>query len=230
MLTLKEVDYRKNRKTLLSNVSGTIEQGDCITLFGPNGAGKSTLIKIMAGLSRPTSGQRILEAKAKNPIGYVPQQIAIMEGLIVRDQLTYYQKLTKQKSSEFVDEMIQYLGLQNILGKRVERLSGGMKRKVNLAVGLIHQPEILLLDEAFVGVDLAAKYDMLAWLKRLNSQGMTIVFITHDWDVVHHLDPILWILDEGRLLAKTDLLSLSRQSLTNGSRSLQKMLDVNLQR
>ncbi|RPF50132.1 ABC transporter ATP-binding protein [Aquisalibacillus elongatus] len=228
MLNLQDVTYKKRGKYLLSGINGHVKLGDCITLFGPNGAGKSTLLKIMAGLVKPTKGKCQIESSSKNPIGYVPQQVALFEGLTVKDQLAYYQKITKQKSDTFLNDMIQSLGIEDILHKRIEQLSGGMQRKVNLAVGMIHQPEILLLDEAFVGVDLAAKYDMLSWLNQLNQQGTTIVFITHDWYIINSLKPTMWVLDEGQLLDQVEWNSISYLNLNGGSRSLQKMFDVNV--
>ncbi|WP_054753704.1 ATP-binding cassette domain-containing protein [Piscibacillus salipiscarius] len=219
---------KKRRQALVSEINGQINKGDCISLFGPNGAGKSTLIKIMAGLLKSSKGKRVVNFTDKNPIGYVPQQIALFKGLTVRDQLKYYEKLTKPKSSEFIDEMILSLGLSSILNKKINQLSGGMQRKVNLAVGMIHQPELLLLDEAFVGVDLAAKHDMLSWLKRLNENGITIIFITHDWYVIQHLKPQMWIMDKGNMIDQVEWESVPYINLTRQSQALQKMFDVNL--
>ncbi|SEP78773.1 ABC transporter ATP-binding protein [Piscibacillus halophilus] len=228
MLTLENITYKKRGQTLLSQINGEINRGDCVTLFGPNGAGKSTLIKIMAGLVKPSKGKRSIQPEHKNPIGYVPQQTALFKGLTVRDQIKYYQKLTKPKSNEFIDDMILSLGLSQILNKRIEQLSGGMKRKVNLAVGMVHQPELLLLDEAFVGVDLAAKHDMLTWLRKLNNQGTTIVFITHDWYVIQHLQPTMWVLDHGVMIDQVEWDSVPYLNLNRQSQALQKMFDVNM--
>ncbi|MGP4073600.1 ABC transporter ATP-binding protein [Piscibacillus sp. B03] len=228
MLNLENITYKKRRQTILNEISGHIQNGDCIALFGPNGAGKSTLIKIMAGLIKPSKGIRKIHYNRKQPIGYVPQQIALFKGLTVRDQLKYYQKLTKPKSNEFIDEMILSLGLSSILNKRIDQLSGGLQRKVNLAIGMIHQPEMLLLDEAFVGVDLAAKHDMLTWLRQLNKQGTTIVFITHDWYVIQHLEPTMWILDQGQMVDQVDWESVPYLNLNRQSQALQKMFDVKL--
>lgn len=228
MINLENITYKKRRQTILNEISGHIQNGDCIALFGPNGAGKSTLIKIMAGLIKPSKGSRTFHYNSKQPIGYVPQQIALFKGLTVRDQLKYYQKLTKPKSNEFIDEMILSLGISSILNKRIDQLSGGLQRKVNLAIGMIHQPEMLLLDEAFVGVDLAAKHDMLTWLRQLNKQGTTIVFITHDWYVIQHLEPKMWILDQGQMVDQVEWESVPYLNLNRQSQALQKMFDVKL--
>ncbi|WP_194840842.1 ATP-binding cassette domain-containing protein [Filobacillus milosensis] len=230
MITLEGISYKKKRQYLLNQIDGRINKGDCITLFGPNGAGKSTLMKIMAGLNKPSRGKRSVQFHKKNPIGYVPQQIALFDGLTVKDQIKYYQKLTKQTSTDFVEVMIKELGLKDILNKRINQLSGGMKRKVNLAVGVIHQPEILFLDEAFVGVDLATKYDMLKWLNHLNAQGTTIVFITHDWYVINQLKPSMWILDQGEMLDQVNWNAVPYANIKSGSNALKKMFDVDLSR
>jgi len=228
MLSLENISFRKRNELILQPLSGTVERGNSITIFGPNGAGKSTLMQIMAGLLKPTKGKRKTSFVRKNPIGYVPQQLALFDGLTVKDHLRFYQKLTKQRDEAFVQEMIDVLNLNEIMNKRIEKLSGGMKRKVNLAVGIIHQPEIIFLDEAFVGVDLAAKFDMLNWLKQLNERGTTIVFITHDWHVIHALAKEMWLLDEGVFIDHIQMDEIDTFKNKNKlSIPLQKMFDAN---
>ncbi|NIK13079.1 ABC transporter ATP-binding protein [Alkalibacillus almallahensis] len=200
MLVLNNVTYKRKKNELIKNISGEINQGDCISLFGPNGAGKSTLLNLMAGLETPSSGTCENKSQEKITIGYVPQQLALFEHMTVRDHLTYYQKMTKQTNQHYVNEMIDVLGLKDILDYQVQTLSGGMARKLNLAVGLIHEPQLILLDEAFVGVDLATKHDMLTWLHQLNEQGSTIVLISHDWHVIEHIAQTMWVLDDGELI------------------------------
>ncbi|MGM8214767.1 ABC transporter ATP-binding protein [Bacillaceae bacterium W0354] len=229
MLSLKNISYKKKEHYLLKEISGDLDQGDCMTIFGPNGAGKSTLLRIMAGLNKPTEGIRQAEWTTKHPVGYVPQQLALFEGLSVQDHISFYKKMTKQKNNTYIDEMIDVLDLESIMKKRIDHLSGGQKRKVNLAVGIIHQPEIIFLDEAFVGVDLAAKYDMLNWLKKLNERGVTIVFITHDWNVIHALAKNMWIIDGGKLIDRISIDDVHTYTENNEcSLPLKKMFESNI--
>lgn len=227
MLILEKINYKKKSHFLLNDVSGRIERGDSVTIFGPNGAGKSTLMQIMAGILKPTKGKRQLATVKNNPIGYVPQQLALFDRLTVKEHLLFYEKITKQKNVDYIEEMIEVLELKPIMKKRIDKLSGGMKRKVNLAVGIIHQPEIIFLDEAFVGVDLAAKFDMINWLRRLNERGVTIVFVTHDWNVIHKLAKNMWILDNGRLIEQLSIDEIDVINYRNMSVPLQKMFEAN---
>ncbi|WP_017187831.1 ABC transporter ATP-binding protein [Alkalibacillus haloalkaliphilus] len=200
MLQLNNITYKKKNKMILNGISAEVKQGDSICLFGPNGAGKSTLLKVMAGLIEPNKGVYKQGNFTSKPVGYIPQQLALFPNMTVKDHLSFYKKMTKQKDREFIEAMLNALSLNEIKKKKVEELSGGMARKLNLAVGLIHKPDIIFLDEAFVGVDLAAKHDMLRWLSLLNEDGVTIVFITHDWHVIHHLAKTLWVLEDGQML------------------------------
>ncbi|MDQ0159901.1 ABC transporter ATP-binding protein [Alkalibacillus salilacus] len=226
MLALNDVTYKRKKKVLIKDISGEIKQGDCISLFGPNGAGKSTLLKLIAGLETPSSGTCVNENQEKISIGYVPQQLALFDHMTVRDHLTYYEKMTKQINQRYVNEMIEVLGLKDVLNLNVESLSGGMARKLNLAIGLIHEPDLILLDEAFVGVDLATKHDMLTWLHQLNEQGATNVMISHDWHVIEHIAQSMWILDDGELIDRFPIAQVDQKQREYGyytGRDLRKM-------
>ncbi|WP_188207032.1 ABC transporter ATP-binding protein [Alkalibacillus aidingensis] len=232
MIRLDDVGYKKKGKHILEGVNAHVEAGDSICLFGPNGAGKSTLLKVMANLIKPTVGVRHFHPKEeKHPIGYIPQQVALFNNLTVKDHLRFYQKMTKKHSTNYIEEMKLKLGLNEILSKRVDQLSGGMMRKVNLAVGLLHEPEIVFLDEAFVGVDLAAKHDMLKWLNQLNERGVTVVFVTHDWHVINQLAKKMWILEDGRItdqVKMSEINHLSSQKIAEGT-ALSKMFALRMQ-
>ncbi|MFC0015995.1 MULTISPECIES: ABC transporter ATP-binding protein [Allobacillus] len=228
MLQLNNVSYRKSKSDLVNSVSATVHAGDRLTIFGPNGAGKSTLMRLMAGIIKSTSGTIMYNdsLQTKNAIGYIPQQLALFENLTVKEHLRFYQKMTGNNSKSFMNEMIETLQLKDFWNKQIDELSGGMKRKVNLAVGMIQQPKIVFLDEPFVGVDLAAKHDMLNWLNQLNSRGITIVFVTHDWQVIRELASKMWLMENGELLQKTtvDEVVEDRVELTGVSTALDKMV------
>nr|WP_289037581.1 ABC transporter ATP-binding protein [uncultured Allobacillus sp.] len=228
MLQLNNVSYRKSKSDLVNSVSATVHAGDRLTIFGPNGAGKSTLMRLMAGIIEPTGGTITSNdlIKAKNAIGYIPQQLALFNNLTVKEHLRFYRKMAGNNTENFINEMIETLQLKNFWNKQIDELSGGMKRKVNLTVGMIQQPEIVFLDEPFVGVDLAAKHDMLNWLNQLNKRGVTIVFVTHDWQVIHQLADKMWLMESGNLLQETtvDEVVHNRLELPNTSTALHKMI------
>ncbi|TSJ66312.1 ABC transporter ATP-binding protein [Allobacillus sp. SKP2-8] len=228
MLQLNSVSYQKGKSDLIQSVSATVQPGDRLTIFGPNGAGKSTLMRLMAGIIQPSSGTITYDdsLSGKNAIGYIPQQLALFENLTVKEHLRFYQKMIGSKTNPFMNEMIETLQLKDFWNKRIDELSGGMKRKVNLTVGMIQQPKIVFLDEPFVGVDLAAKHDMLNWLNRLNSRGVTIVFVTHDWQVIHELADKMWLMENGDLLheATVDEVVHDHIELPDTSSALQKMI------
>ena len=125
MLILEKINYKKKSHFLLNDVSGRIERGDSVTIFGPNGAGKSTLMQIMAGILKPTKGKRQLATVKNNPIGYVPQQLALFDRLTVKEHLLFYEKITKQKNVDYIEEMIEVLELKPIMKKRIDKLVVG---------------------------------------------------------------------------------------------------------
>ncbi|PKR78244.1 hypothetical protein CEY16_00350 [Halalkalibacillus sediminis] len=229
MIELNGISYRQRNNIILNAVSSSIHNGDCIAIFGPNGAGKSTLIQILAGLLKSSSGEIKYDFERSNQvIGYVPQKNALFENLTVKDHLNFFSKMVKDSDPNFVDGMYDALDLKSLFNQKVSKLSGGQMKKLNLAVGMIQKPDIVFLDEAFVGVDLAAKYDMLDWLKKMNTEGMTIVFITHDWDTIKFLSRKMWVVDEGKLTAELSpeqFKSMPTQ-ITEGSRALQKMFKM----
>ena len=145
----------------LSGVSFSLERGEVLGLFGLNGSGKSTLLDILALAARPDEGKICFDgaevlyktAQARRRIGYVPQEIALFKELTVRENLLCWSRLPGKKAKERADETAEKLNLTDFYKKKVSTLSGGMKRRVNLAVALLGQPELLVLDEPFAGVD-----------------------------------------------------------------------------
>ncbi|MCA0970691.1 ABC transporter ATP-binding protein [Halobacillus litoralis] len=190
MIEFDQVSKKYRRKEVLEPFSLTIREGSAVGIVGPNGAGKSTFLKLVASLDRPTSGKVLFDGKpyekvvrqVRSEIGYVPQDIALYEDLTVKEQIAFWRRLEKNKVDEdFLEKMVGMLRLDEVYDQRIDRLSGGWKRKVNLCIGLMRNPKICLLDEPTAGVDLAAKEDILAWLKQLHKEGRTLVYISHDW-------------------------------------------------
>ncbi|WP_082233082.1 ABC transporter ATP-binding protein [Halobacillus massiliensis] len=190
MIEFKEVSKKYKRKQVLDPFSLTIREGSSVGIIGPNGAGKSTFLKLAASIERPSNGEITFSgtpykksiSRVRKAIGYVPQDIALYEELTVKEQISFWSSLEKQKTDEnFLAKMIETLRLHEVFGERVERLSGGWRRKVNLCVGLLRNPSVCMLDEPTAGVDLAAKEDIIDWLKQLHQEGKTLLYISHDW-------------------------------------------------
>ncbi|TDQ42584.1 ABC transporter ATP-binding protein [Aureibacillus halotolerans] len=167
----------------------TVGTGEVFGLLGPNGAGKSTLLSVLATLHKPTQGRvtvqgvdLIKQPKLVRPmIGYVPQDIALWEHLTVKENVRLWMGLAKSKRDKTsLLGLYEELGLSGLLHKKVRHLSGGMKRKLNLLVALLHDPSVLLLDEPTVGIDLPAKHDINEWITKRAKEGMTVLYTTHD--------------------------------------------------
>ncbi|MEX0748945.1 MAG: ABC transporter ATP-binding protein [Candidatus Saccharimonadales bacterium] len=194
--------------TALRNFSLEIESGQVVGLLGPNGAGKSTLIKSLAGGVRPSAGG--VEVFGQNPLrqrrqlahrfGYMPQAACLYEDLSVRDNIRFFARLhSAQVSTAAIDELLEFLGMSEKRDERVQHLSGGMKTRVSLACAMIHQPNILFLDEPTAGLDLSLKRILWSLFKRLAGEGKTLLISTHLMDEALLCDRLA-IIREGQLL------------------------------
>ncbi|TCT18003.1 ABC-2 type transport system ATP-binding protein [Melghiribacillus thermohalophilus] len=208
MIYFEQVNHYYKHLHTLKDISVEIGAGESIGIIGPNGAGKSTFLKIMASVLQPREGQVYYEGepytacikRLRKNLGYIPQQIALFEELSVQDQLKFWEKAAKRRPCKtFMQEMKDVLGLEQVMNQKVRELSGGWKRKVNVASGLLHDPDIILLDEPTAGMDLAAKHDLLLWLKHLHDKGKTITIISHDWSVISRLCSRVLIFQDGQL-------------------------------
>ncbi|SHN23111.1 ABC transporter ATP-binding protein [Gracilibacillus kekensis] len=196
MLKVEELTKRFHKKTILSDLSFNIDHGEIVGLVGENGAGKSTLLQILATTMKPTSGDILLDdlnyqrdkAKIRKEIGFVPQDIAVWEQLTVEENMVFFEKLSwKKKSNVQLKEICQDMKLDRWKDP-VKKLSGGMKRKLNLAISLIHDPSLLLLDEPTVGIDLKSRKEIGAYLrKQATDYNKTIIYTSHDMDEIKEL-------------------------------------------
>ncbi|SCY59015.1 ABC transporter ATP-binding protein [Flavobacterium caeni] len=197
----------------LNHFSLDILQGEIFGLLGPNGAGKSTLISILCGLIDPTSGSFSIKGldynrhafALKKIIGVVPQEYALYPTMTARENLVYFGSMYGIKGRDLKDKVTQsleFLGLLNFADRRVETFSGGMKRRVNLIAGILHEPEVLFLDEPTVGVDVQSKNAIIEYLQRLNRNGTTIVYTSHHLAEAQEFCTDIAIVDQGRVFAK----------------------------
>lgn len=207
-------DLRKTYETLtaVDGVTFEIRRGEIFGLLGPNGAGKTTTISMLAGLLQPTSGQIEVngqEAKEfsvamKRALGMVPQELAIYLKLTGQENLEFFGQLYGLQGGaleERVQKMLELVGLTDRAHSRAETYSGGMKRRLNLAAGLMHDPQLLLLDEPTVGVDPQSRNHIFEGVRRLNQEGLTILYTSHYMEEVEALCDRVGIMDGGKLIA-----------------------------
>jgi len=194
----------------------SIEQGERFGLFGPNGAGKSTLMNLMTGLLRPLKGKIELlgmdiarnNKKAKTLFGFVPQDFSFYHELSPAENLQFFGAwagLSAQTIKTRTNELLDVLGLSHVRDKQVSTFSGGMKRRVNLAIGVIHTPKVLFLDEPTVGVDVQTRHAIIDYLKELNQQGMTLVYTSHQLSEAEELCDRVALMDHGKIIACNSL-------------------------
>jgi ABC-2 type transport system ATP-binding protein len=194
----------------VDGISLELRSGECLGLLGPNGAGKSTLIRAIVGRVIPDSGRvAVFGAAADSPaaraaLGWVPQDLALYPRLTAKENLRSfgrYYGLTGKKLDEAVAWCLDWAALQDRAGELTRNLSGGMKRRLNMAAGLIHQPRLVLMDEPTVGVDPQSRNRLFEMIEALRAQGMTIVYTTHYMEEAERLCDRIAIVDHGRIIA-----------------------------
>jgi ABC-2 type transport system ATP-binding protein len=211
---LEVSDVRKSYGHIeaLRGVTFNVEENELFGLLGPNGAGKTTLISIMSCLMAPSAGEARIDGKpirlndldSRRNIGLVPQDLAIYGELTARENLTFFGRLYGLQGSELnrrVDEVLETIALGDRAKDRVNTFSGGMKRRLNLGVSILHKPKLLLLDEPTTGVDPQSRNRIFEEVRQLNAQGMTIVYTSHYMEEVQALCSRIGILDGGKLIA-----------------------------
>ena len=202
----------------LYDLSLKIKRGDFLGLIGPNGSGKTTTLSMITGLLKPTyGGVEIFGKKAskmKKIIGFAPQDIALYEQLTLCENLKIFGKLYKLRGKKLyhrIEDVLNTVELFDVKDKIVSKFSGGMKRRANIAVALLHKPEILVLDEPTVGIDPQSRNLILQALKRLNGEGVTIIYSTHYMEEVELLCSKVAILDDGRLVERGSIKKLLKR-------------------
>jgi ABC-2 type transport system ATP-binding protein len=216
MLQVKNLVKRFGDKEAVRGVSFAVARGESFGLLGPNGAGKSTTISMICGLLQPNEGvifvggTNALEypQAAKRLMGVVPQDIALYPALSARENLSFWGAMYGLAGKELkarTDEALEIVSLTDRQKERIDTYSGGMKRRINIAASLLHRPELLIMDEPTVGIDPQSRNNILETVKRLNAEGMTVVYTSHYMEEVEYLCQQVAIIDHGRLIARGSL-------------------------
>jgi len=209
-LHVREVFKAFGSRRALEGASLEIAPGEILGLLGPNGAGKSTLVKSVVGRVRPDAGEiRVLghapsTEASRAAVGYVPQEIALYPTLSPRENLAAfgrYQGLGGEALKSAIGKNLEWAGLADRAGERTERLSGGMRRRLNIAAGTIHRPRLLLLDEPTVGVDPQSRERIYAMIAELQAEGVSLLYTTHYMEEAERLCDRIAIIDHGRVIA-----------------------------
>jgi ABC-2 type transport system ATP-binding protein len=208
--------------TAVKGISFDIQEGEIFSLLGPNGAGKTTTISVLSTLYEPTSGDVTVggHSVTKDPmavrrlIGMVPQDLALYDDLTAAENLSFWGQmygLGGKALKERIGEVLEQIGLSERANQRVKTYSGGMKRRVNIGVGLLHRPRLLFMDEPTVGIDPQSRRAILDSVKDLNRQGMTVLYTTHYMEEAAELSNRVGIIDHGELIALGSQAELTRQ-------------------
>lgn len=221
MLEVKGLTKNYGKLLAVEDVSFRAERGETIGLLGPNGAGKTTTVSIIAGLLSPDAGEVLVEGyrvksdtdPVKLRIGLVPQDIGLYDQLSARDNLTFFAALYSiagAPARKIIAEVLDVVGLSDRADDKVHTFSGGMKRRLNLAGALLHDPQILLLDEPTVGVDPQSRNAIFENLEALKRRGKTLLYTTHYMEEAERLCDRVIIIDHGKVIADDTLSGLHK--------------------
>jgi ABC-2 type transport system ATP-binding protein len=213
LVVCADLRKRYGDRTVVDGVGFTIAPGETYGLLGPNGAGKTTTISLLCGLLARDGGTVVVGGHdldqdplaVKRAIGYVPQDVALYPDLTARENLRFFGRLYGLRGSDLagrVEQALATVGLADRGDDRVDGYSGGMKRRLNIAAGLLHGPRLLVLDEPTVGVDPQSRNAILEAVQRLGTEGMGVLYTTHYMEEAERLCDRIGILDEGRVVAE----------------------------
>src|SRR5262252_4847614 len=227
MLTVKNLRRSFGPLVAVNDVSFSLADGQILGLLGPNGAGKTTTVSMVAGLLTADRGEVLIAGHrlagdtdpAKRRIGLVPQDLALYDELTARDNLRFFgalYQLTGRSLDEAIARVLTLVGLEDRARDAVKTFSGGMKRRLNLAAGLLHNPDILLLDEPTVGVDPQSRNAIFENLETLKAEGKALLYTTHYMEEVERLADRIVIIDHGSVVADDTLTGLQSRVATAG--------------
>ncbi len=200
----------------VDGVSFEVKQGTCFGLLGPNGAGKSTTISMIVGTLNPDQGQVLIDGQAiksetdpiRQKIGYVPQEIALFDEINCHQNLSFFASLYGVDKAEMearANEVLDIVGLKDRANEPIKDFSGGMKRRLNIAVALIHKPKLLVLDEPTVGVDPQSRNAIFDVLEKLKADGMTLIYTSHYMEEIERMCDQIAIIDNGKVMIEGTL-------------------------
>ncbi|MBA2175882.1 ABC transporter ATP-binding protein [Halobacillus locisalis] len=209
MLQVSELKKRYGQKEVVKNVSFKLKEGEAFGLLGPNGAGKSTTIAMICGLVSYDGGQiswhdKPMTSSMKKKVGIVPQEIALYPTMSAKENLLFWGRmygLKRKEAKKRADDVLDIVGLKDRGKETIETFSGGMKRRINIGAALMHEPELLIMDEPTVGIDPQSRNHILETVKQLNRQGMTMIYTSHYMEEVEFLCDRVGIMDHGEVIA-----------------------------
>lgn len=211
---LQITDLRKSfgERQVVKGVTFHVNRGELFGLLGPNGAGKSTIISMICGLLRPDGGDVLVDGlsvarqpvKVKEKIGVVPQDIALYGEMSALDNLLFWGRmygLNGKEAHRKAEEVLEVVGLTERKKDKIAGFSGGMKRRINIGAAIMHEPELLIMDEPTVGIDPQSRNHILEMVKDFNRKGMTVIYTSHYMEEVEYLCNRIAIMDEGNIIA-----------------------------
>ncbi|MGE6377641.1 ABC transporter ATP-binding protein [Peribacillus muralis] len=212
MLEVRGIKKSFGKKVVVGGVSFSVKKGESFGLLGPNGAGKSTTIAMLCGLLPYEEGEILIDGLSvkksprhvKKKIGIVPQEIALYHSMSAIDNLLFWGRmygLTRTKAKKRAEVVLEIVGLQDRAKHKIETFSGGMKRRINIGAALMHEPELLIMDEPTVGIDPQSRNHILETVKKLNADGMTVIYTSHYMEEVEYICDRICIVDEGKIIA-----------------------------
>ena len=198
--------------TAVDGVNFSIPKGKVFSLLGPNGAGKSTTISMLSCLLAPSDGDALIDGhsvvsaaeRVKGVIGYVPQDLALYDKLSAKHNMRFWGTMAGMSGASLnqrIDELLDRVELSDRANERVEAFSGGMKRRLNIAVGLLHKPKLVFMDEPTVGIDPQSRRRILDMVKELRDEGMSVLYTTHYMEEAEELSDSVGIIDHGKMIA-----------------------------
>ncbi|MGE5328156.1 MAG: ABC transporter ATP-binding protein [Deltaproteobacteria bacterium] len=212
VIEVKNLTKKYKKALVVNGVNFTVKSGEILGILGPNGAGKTTLLSLISTLLKPEQGELYFNQEniVKNPkairpyLGFVPQDIALYETLTVKDNMCFWGGIYGGKGPEIKDrvsEVLEIVGLKDKENERVEHLSGGMKRRLNIAAALIHKPQIVIMDEPTVGIDIESREYIISAVKKLKDQGVIVIYTSHYIEEAEFLCDKIMIMNRGKVIA-----------------------------
>lgn len=230
IVSMKNIVKRYGSQIILDHINLDIHQGEIIGLLGPNGVGKTTLIHTLTGITPYDNGsiqlfgetKNVFSNKNKQQLGLVTQELTIFEELTAKDNLDFFAGVYGLKGKEKkkrVEEALEFVGLSSKSGMLPKNFSGGMKRRLNIACALTHQPKLVIMDEPTVGIDPQSRNHILKTVKELRNRGTTIIYTTHYMAEIEEIATRVMIMDQGQIIAEG-----TTQELINNIQFEEKMV------